>query len=147
MTIAHELSERRLHQAEATINDFLANPIVAGTSFEDSAKDAKIKELTKKIKLDNMLKVAMLSSWRTREAGKDKEIKELTGEVERLKKELVEKEIQLHIRILPPPMDAPVVEPSYFDPLDSDIPSSRTEVARDTEEHQTDYTIVGNSVA
>ena len=45
MLVAHEMSKRRLQQVEATINNFLADPI-AGTSLIESAKDAKIKELT-----------------------------------------------------------------------------------------------------
>ena len=38
-----QVSKRRLEQAEATINDFLANPV--GGMSDESAKDAKIKEL------------------------------------------------------------------------------------------------------
>ena len=38
------------------------------------------------------------------------------------------------------------MEPSYFKPLDDDIPSSSAHVIEDPEEQTQDYTIVGHSV-
>ena len=85
------MTKRRLQQAEETINEFLANPI-AGTS-DESAKDAKIQELTKQVEMDRMLKVTMVSWWMTREANKDNELGNLKSKVQKLKDELAKKEI------------------------------------------------------
>ena len=91
--------------------------------------------------MDKMLKITMRFGSMTREANKDKEIGELKGEVQKLKEELTEKESQLQTRVLPPPVDAPPAEPSYFKPLNYDIPSSSANVIKEPEEQTQDYTI------
>lgn len=141
MTMAQESSKRRLQQAKATINDFLANPI-AGT-FDEAAKNAKIQEITKQVEMDRMFKVIMVSRWMIREANKDKELGDLRSKVKKLKDELVKKQIQLQTRILPPSMDATPAEPIYFEPLEKGLPSSSAQASKDTDELNIDYTVTG----
>ena len=90
MTVAQELSKRRLEQAEASINDFLANPM-AGTS-DESAKDAKITALKKQVDMDCLLQATMVSGWVAREASKDKELAKLKTKMQQLKTALAEQE-------------------------------------------------------
>ena len=73
------MSKCRLEQAEVTINDFLANPMV-GTS-DESAKDTEIINLKKQVGMDRLLQATMVSGWVAREAGKDKELAEMKKEV------------------------------------------------------------------
>lgn len=45
---------------------------------------------------------------------------------------------------MPPPMDTPVVMPSYFEPIDVDIPSSSIDVGGPImNENQSNYSIAG----
>lgn len=69
------MSKRRLQQAEATINEFLANPM-AGTSNE-SAKDAEIAALKKQGEMVKLLQATMVAGWVAREASKDRELEEI----------------------------------------------------------------------
>lgn len=48
LELAQQISHRRLQQAEGTMNELLANPLTR-TSSQDTANDAKIKELTQQL--------------------------------------------------------------------------------------------------
>lgn len=58
----------------------------------------------------------------------------------KLKQELANKEVQLQARVLIPPMDAPTAEPSYCDPMDTDIPLTGGDVVGTSGDSQVDYT-------
>ena len=66
---------------------------MAGTS-DESAKDAEIKELKKQVEMDRLLQATMVSGWVAREAAKDREMANLRSQMQRLQKELANKNIR-----------------------------------------------------
>ena len=141
MTVCQDLNKRRLEQAEATINEFLANPM-AGTS-DESAKDAEIAALKKQVEMDRLLQATMVSGWVAREAAKDREIEELKVEVQRLKAAVAEGASMDQGR--PNPSKPTSAEHVTFEPLEEDIPWTSAQAGDEAEE--IDYTIAQPSTS
>lgn len=140
MELAQKISNKRLQQAEAIVNEFLVDPLV-GTSFQESANEAKIKVLTRQVEQDRLMKATMVAGWITQQEIRKTQIQEHEEEVKKLNKELEDKEVQLQARVVLPPEEPPASEPSHFEPLEADIPSSSFDTTGMSKDIPLDYTV------
>lgn len=91
------------------------------------------------------MKQTMDLGWMAQLKNKNKQIQALEEQVKRLKQEVEKKDLQLQARVQPPLEEPRAPVPSYFEPMETHIPTTRFDTVGSFEDP--DYTISGYTLA